>query len=324
MDFLTEIRRPIEEELKQYKLLFDSTLTHDDQFLGSVLNYLRGRNGKMMRPILVLLVAKELGAVNDCALRAAVTLELLHTASLVHDDVVDESNKRRGQASINAVYDNKVAVLLGDYLLSASLHQSALSGDIRVVDIIARLGGTLSEGEIFQIENIRNEEISEAAYFRIINHKTAALFAACSQLGAIAGGGSAEFIARAKKLGELVGICFQIRDDIFDYYDSKEIGKPTATDMAEGKLTLPAIYAVKNAADPAIHQLAARIKAGEASAHDIEQMVNLAKESGGIDYAIEVMHRYHAEAIELLEGFQDDAVRTSLKLYMDYVIGRNI
>ncbi len=324
MDFLTEIRRPIEEELKQYKLLFDSTLTHDDQFLGSVLNYLRGRNGKMMRPILVLLVAKELGAVNDCALRAAVTLELLHTASLVHDDVVDESNKRRGQASINAVYDNKVAVLLGDYLLSASLHQSALSGDIRVVDIIARLGGTLSEGEIFQIENIRNEEISEAAYFRIINHKTAALFAACSQLGAIASGGSEEFIARAKKLGELVGICFQIRDDIFDYYDSKEIGKPTGTDMAEGKLTLPAIYAVKNAADPAIHQLAARIKAGEASAHDIEQMVNLAKESGGIDYAIEVMHRYHAEAIELLEGFQDDAVRTSLKLYMDYVIGRNI
>lgn len=324
MDFLKEIRRPIEEDLKQYKLLFDSTLTHNDKFLGSVLDYLRGRNGKLMRPILVLLVAKELGAVNERSLRAAVTLELLHTASLVHDDVVDESNKRRGQASINAVYDNKVAVLLGDYLLSASLHQSALSGDIRVVDIIARLGGTLSEGEIFQLENTRSKDISEAAYFHIIHHKTAALFAACARLGAIAAGGSDEFIELANKFGELVGICFQIRDDIFDYYDNSNIGKPTGNDMAEGKLTLPAIYTVHKLNDPAVHQLAARIKAGESSPQDIEKMVALTKESGGIDYAKETMYKYHAEAVELLDNFRNDAVRTSLKLYMDYVIGRNI
>ena len=167
MDVLTAIRRPVEPDLSRYKLLFDEALTHDDDFLGRALAYIRSRQGKMMRPLLVLLVAAERGAVGESTLRSAVTLELLHTASLVHDDVVDESGERRGQASANAVYGNKVAVLVGDYLLSKALQQSALTGDMRCVNIVARLGGTLSEGEVFQLSNIRSSEFSEAAYFSV-------------------------------------------------------------------------------------------------------------------------------------------------------------
>ena len=240
MDQLGTIRQPVEDELLRYKQLFDETLTHEDDFLGHALGYLRQRKGKMMRPLLVLLIAKELGDIRISTLRAAVTLELLHTARLVHDDVVDESDERRGQASANSVYGNKVAVLLGDYLLSKSLHQAALTGSIECVDIVAKLGGTLSEGEVFQLANIRNEKSTEEAYFRIIGSKTAELFAACAELGARSAHADDEFVKQAKKFGEIVGICFQIRDDIFDYYADSNIGKPTGNDMNEGKLTLPA------------------------------------------------------------------------------------
>lgn len=168
MDKLTAIRRPVEQELTAYKELFDAALTHEDDFLGQALDYVRRRQGKMMRPLLVVLMAKELGKVSVNSLRSAVTLELLHTASLVHDDVVDESGERRGQRSVNAVYDNKVAVLVGDYLLSTSLLQAAQTSNIHVVEIISRLGGTLSEGEVYQLANIRKEHISEEAYFHII------------------------------------------------------------------------------------------------------------------------------------------------------------
>ena len=212
MDKLSTLRHPVEQELAAYKELFDLALAHEDDFLGQALNYVRQRQGKMMRPILVLLMAKELGEVCKNSLRSAVTLELLHTASLVHDDVVDESGERRGQRSVNAVYDNKVAVLVGDYLLSASLLKAAETGHIRVVEIISRLGGTLSEGEISQLANIRREAITEEAYFHIIHHKTAALFAACAELGAISAGGDEQYVARARRFGEIIGECFQIRD----------------------------------------------------------------------------------------------------------------
>ena len=187
-----------------------------------------------MRPILVLLTAKATGGVNETAIHSAVTLELLHTASLVHDDIVDESDERRGQASVNAVYDNKVAVLVGDYLLSSSLEQAALTGDAHIVARIAQLGKSLSEGEILQLSNIHTETVSEEAYFTIIRQKTAALFATCAELGAIATGATPEVAATARELGEVIGICFQIRDDIFDYYEQAAIGKPTGNDMAEG------------------------------------------------------------------------------------------
>lgn len=323
MDQLTAIRKPVEAELSRYKELFDETLKHEDDFLGSALAYIRQRQGKMMRPLLVLLVARESGEVGLPALRAAVTLELLHTASLVHDDVVDESSERRGQASANATYGNKVAVLVGDYLLSGALHQSALTGDMRCVDIIARLGGTLSEGEVFQLANIRNAVSSEEAYFSVIRRKTAELFATCTELGALASGAAEDFVAQARAFGEMVGICFQIRDDIFDYYEDQRIGKPTGNDMLEGKLTLPAIYALRQTDDAGMHDIARRIKAGEATAEEIARMVAFTKEQGGIDYARSVMERYRAEARLKLCHFKNAEVRTALEAYLDYVIGRD-
>lgn len=324
MDKLIAIRRPVEQELTAYKELFDAALAHEDDFLGQALDYVRRRQGKMMRPLLVVLMAKELGKVSVNSLRSAVTLELLHTASLVHDDVVDESGERRGQRSVNAVYDNKVAVLVGDYLLSTSLLQAAQTSNIHVVEIISRLGGTLSEGEVYQLANIRKEHISEEAYFHIIYHKTAALFAACAELGAISAGGNADYVARAKRFGELVGLCFQIRDDIFDYYEDSKIGKPTGNDMLEGKLTLPVIYAIQHADNERVTQLAARVKSGEASAAEIAELVDYTKSHGGIEYAERRMRELHNEALQLLDAWQNAEVRESLRGYIDFVVDRDL
>lgn len=324
MDKLTAIRQPVEQELTAYKELFDAALAHEDDFLGQALDYVRRRQGKMMRPLLVVLMAKELGKVSVNSLRSAVTLELLHTASLVHDDVVDESGERRGQRSVNAVYDNKVAVLVGDYLLSTSLLQAAQTSNIHVVEIISRLGGTLSEGEVYQLANIRKEHISEEAYFHIIYHKTAALFAACAELGAISAGGNADYVARAKRFGELVGLCFQIRDDIFDYYEDSKIGKPTGNDMLEGKLTLPVIYAIQHADNEYVTQLAARVKSGEASAAEIAELVDYTKSHGGIEYAERRMRELHNEALQLLDAWQNAEVRESLRGYIDFVVDRDL
>lgn len=324
MSELSQLRRPIERELTAYKRLFDEALAHEDDYLGQALSYVRQRQGKMMRPILVLLMARELGEVRLPSLRSAVTLELLHTASLVHDDVVDESGERRGQRSVNAVYDNKVAVLVGDYLLSASLLQASMTGDIRVVEIISRLGGTLSEGEIFQLANIRSTEVSEEAYFRIIRNKTAALFAACAELGALSAGGDDGYVSRAKKYGELVGLCFQIRDDIFDYFEDSAIGKPTGNDMREGKLTLPAVYALRHTDRADVAQWAADVKAGTATEEEIAQLVKFTIESGGIDYAQQRMDGLHREALELLRNWRNVEVREALTGYLDFVVERKM
>lgn len=324
MDKLALSRLPVEPDLVRYRALFMASTAHDDDFLGHALSYVRQREGKMMRPILTLLMARELGPVSEDTLRAAVTLELLHTASLVHDDVVDESGERRGQRSVNAVYDNKVAVLLGDYLLSKSLLVAAETNSIEVVKIISRLGGTLSEGEIYQLANIRKERATEEAYFHIIAHKTAALFSACARLGALTAGGAEGYIARAARLGELIGICFQIRDDIFDYFPSPEIGKPSGNDMLEGKLTLPAIYALSQTdkADP--HDWARRVKQGTATADDIARLVDFTVQGGGIDYARRRMETLHTEALQLIEQWDNEEVRKALGNYFDFVIERKL
>lgn len=322
MDILSQIRKPVAEDLARYERLFDSVLDHEDDFLGRALQYVRSRKGKMMRPVLVLLIARECGAVREKALHSAVTLELLHTASLVHDDVVDESNERRGQASVNAVYGNQISVLVGDYLLSKSLQEAAFTGSLRIVDIISRLGGTLSEGELFQIANIRSEQISEDAYFRIIDHKTAALFAACAELGALSADAGEDFIEKARRFGEIVGICFQIRDDIFDYYSNSEIGKPTGRDMAEGKLTLPVIYALNSTNDAAMLALADKVKKGEADRAEIETLIAFAKQNGGIEYAERKMQELRAQAYAAIASFKNEAVRKALEQYIDFVIDR--
>lgn len=320
---LNLIRRPITEELQAYKQLFDTTLTHEDIFMGQALAYIRNRSGKMMRPILTLLLAKEVGEVKPSALHAAISLELLHTASLVHDDIVDEAAERRGQASVNKVYDNKIAVLLGDYLLSLSLEQAAQSGSLQTVQTIANLGGTLSEGEIFQLNNIQSETITEEAYFHIIERKTAALFTACGQLGGISAGATPEYIELAKRVGTIIGVCFQIRDDIFDYF-TDDIGKPTGNDLREGKFTLPAIYAINHHPDAHILALVKRVKNFEASAQDIQEIIDFTKAHGGIEYAQTKMLELREEALKLLHQFRNAAIKEALTHYINYVVDRKL
>ena len=262
MDYLSLIKKPIENDLNDFIELFNRNLSHDDGLLSSALTHIRQRGGKRMRPMLILLTAKNYGAISDVTQHAAVGLELLHTASLVHDDVVDESEERRGQASVNASYNNKVAVLVGDYILSTALLSVSFTCNQRIIQYLAELGRTLAAGEILQLSNIQNQEFSEEVYYQVINQKTAALFEACAAIGAISAGASDEDIEKASKFGQTLGIMFQIRDDIFDYYDSKEIGKPTGNDMAEGKLTLPVIYALNNTDFESMHTLARKVKAG--------------------------------------------------------------
>ena len=322
MDKLQQIRLPIVKEFEEFKSLFDASLQSSNPLLSEVLTYIKQRNGKMMRPILTLLMAKLFGEINYSALHAALSLELLHTASLVHDDVVDESDKRRGQSSVNAIYNNKVSVLVGDYMLATSLKHSAMTGSIRIVDLVARLGQNLAEGEIIQLTNINASEFSEEVYYDVIRKKTAALFTASAEAGAVAVNSSGEMGQNARLFGEMIGIAFQIKDDIFDYYSSGEIGKPTGNDMSEGKLTLPALHVLNTLGDEKMCQLAFRIKSLDATDAEISLFIDYVKKNGGIEYARQVMVDYRNKALDLLPSTADTTIKDALTAYIDYVIER--
>ncbi len=323
MDYLSLIKQPISAEIAHFIELFNTSLTHDDGMLGQALEHIRQRAGKRMRPMLILLMAKNFGRITDATQHAAVGLELLHTASLVHDDVVDESQERRGQASVNATYDNKVAVLVGDFILSTALLNVAKTGNQRIVEYLAELGRTLSNGEILQLTNIQNQDFSEEVYYQVIKQKTAALFEACAGIGALSAGADEKLVEEAKRFGQNLGIIFQIRDDIFDYYDSPEIGKPTGNDMAEGKLTLPVLYALNNSSFESMITLARKVKAGDVNPDEIAVLVEFAKQQGGIEYAEMRMWEFHAEAAEFIEKrVGDPDIRAALSAYLDYVIKR--
>lgn len=322
-DYLSLIKQPIEAELTDFIDLFNKSLMHSDGLLSQALDHIRQRAGKRMRPMLILLMARNFGKVTDVTQHSAVGLELLHTASLVHDDVVDESGERRGQASVNATYNNKVAVLVGDYILSTALLHVSYSHSEEIVRYLAELGRILSNGEILQLNSISNEEISEDIYYQVIKQKTAALFEACAAIGAMSANASVIAVEEAKKFGRNLGIIFQIRDDIFDYYDSKEIGKPTGNDMAEGKLTLPIIYALKSTGDEKMLELARKVKAHEVNADEIARLVSFAKDKGGIEYADKRMWDFHADAMSFLNTYvEDQDIYYALKAYLDYVIER--
>lgn len=325
MDYLSIIREPITAELSDFIRMFNHSLEHENGLLQQALDHIRQRAGKRMRPILILLMARNYGSVTDVTQHAAVGLELLHTASLVHDDVVDESRERRGQESVNALYDNKVAVLVGDYILSTALLNVSYTHSEKIVRYLAELGRTLSDGEILQLSSIDNEEISEETYYNIIKNKTAALFEACSAIGALSAGAYDEDVERAKLFGRQLGIIFQIRDDIFDYYnDEKEIGKPTGNDMTEGKLTLPVIYALRHTGDKAMLELAHKVKNHTISSDEIKTLVDFTISNGGIVYADKCMWEFHAKAEEFLNNdVRDEAIRKSLHAYLDFVIKRD-
>ena len=325
MDYLSIIKQPISSELCDFIDLFNKALSHADGLLSQALEHIRNRAGKRMRPILILLMAKNFGEISDITQHAAVGLELLHTASLVHDDVVDESGERRGQKSVNAMFDNKVAVLVGDYILSTALLHVSYTHSETIVRHLAELGRTLSNGEILQLSNIQNQDISEEVYYQVIKQKTAALFEACAAIGALSAGAPEEEIQEAKKFGQNLGIIFQIRDDIFDYYDQANVGKPTGNDMAEGKLTLPVIHALRSTGSQEMLALAKKVKAGTVTKEEIAELVKFTKENGGIEYADQRMWELHAESVYFLEHeVHDDDVRKSLRAYLDYVIERNI
>ncbi len=322
MDHSSLIKSPISEELEDFKELFESSLSSSNLLLNSVIAHIRQKNGKMMRPILVLLSAKLYGNVCPATLHAAVSLELLHNASLVHDDVVDESTERRGQLSVNAIFNNKVAVLSGDFLLATALVQVAMTRSHDIIGIVSALGRDLADGELLQLSNVSNPQFSETVYFDVIRKKTAVLFAACTKAGALSVGADAEKVEQARLFGEYIGLCFQIKDDIFDYSDSKEIGKPTGNDMSEGKLTLPALHVLNTVKDEAMRALAVRIKNGEAASDEIARLVEFTKRQGGIEYALQTMYAYKEKALSLLASMPDTDVKAALAAYLDYVVER--
>ena len=324
MDQLSLIKLPIEHDLSLFIDLFNKSLTHSDELLESALSHIRQSRGKLMRPMLTLLIAKNFGAVNEVTLNAALGLELLHTASLVHDDVVDESDERRGQLSVNASFNNKVAVLVGDYILSTSLLHVSKTSDDRIVEKLAQLGRTLAAGEILQLSNIQNHDFSEDVYYQVIKKKTAALFESCAALGALSAGADDEMVEKASLFGQYLGIMFQIRDDIFDYFDSKEIGKPTGNDMSEGKLTLPVLYALNSTHFDSMVTLARKVKAGTINPDEIAVLVEFTKQQGGIEYAEKRMLDYRQKAqVFIDENVKKAEIRDALTAYLDYVVQRH-
>lgn len=324
MDYLSIIRQPIESDFKDFQQRFQDSLSHSDGLLSQALNHIRQRAGKQMRPMLTLLSAKNYGEISDVTQDAAIALELLHTASLVHDDVVDESSERRGQASVNASYNNKVAILVGDYILSTCLLHVSFTENHKILNYLSQLGRTLAAGEILQLQNINNQEISEEVYYQVIKQKTAALFETCCGIGALSAGASDDEVEKAKKFGQDLGIIFQIRDDIFDYFDSKEIGKPTGNDMAEGKLTLPVIYALNNTDFEAMHTLAKKVKARTINPDEIAVLVEFTKQHGGIEYSEQRMEEIAREAQEYINHFVKPELTESYTAYLEYVIQRKL
>ena len=325
MDIIKQIRRPIAEDMEKYKLLFDSYLQHSDPLLHEVFLNISSRKGKMMRPMLTLLVIRLLGGViDDKAMHTAATFEYFHTASLVHDDIVDESEQRRGVKSIHCSYGNKVAVLVGDYLLANGLLCASKVDSPRLVGIVSKAAQALASGEILQLSNVSNQSIDENVYYDIINRKTAALFSACSEAGALCASRDENVIQNMSRFGHYVGMCFQMRDEIFDYDTSADIGKPTGNDMKEGKLTLPLIYALNHSNDEYMQKLAHKVKSGEISDDEIDELVGFTRSNGGIEYAEHVMNTFADKAKDVLSSYPDGEIKSSLMMYVDYVIMRDL
>ena len=323
MSRLEQIKEPIQAEFEVFKQKFDASLQSSNPLLGEVINFIKQRRGKMMRPMLTLLMAKLCGKIEESTYYAAISLELLHTASLVHDDVVDESDKRRGQASVNALYDNKVSVLVGDFLLATSLTNAALTDNISLVKLVSCLGQKLSEGEIIQLSNTNASDFSEDVYFDVIKKKTAALFSTAAEAGVRSVESCDETAEKAYRFGELIGIAFQIKDDIFDYNPSDSLGKPSGNDMKEGKLTLPALYVLNAFNDESMKKLALKIRSLEATDEEITLFIDYVKRNGGIEYATQVMIDYRNKALALLPKTASPDLKEALTSYIDYVIERS-
>ena len=316
------IRQPITDELDLLNKTLTETLHTNSPLMNEVINTYLESKGKQIRPILVLLCAKLFGPVPREAIDAAASLELLHNASLIHDDVVDESQKRRGLPTINHLYDNRIAVLTGDYFVSCALACSVRTNQMDIITSLGVLGRELARGEIDQLSNAREHRLDEDAYFEVIRRKTASLFYACMQVGALAAGACEADVERLGQFGEKLGLCFQIKDDIFDYFEDKVIGKPTGNDLREGKLTLPLIHAITQGKGEENERMRALLNEEHLSAESVHTLIEYAKREGGIDYAYETMKRIRNEAVALLEGFPPSETVDALISILDYTIER--
>ncbi|ROS89922.1 MULTISPECIES: polyprenyl synthetase family protein [Muribaculaceae] len=322
MSAIEDIRQSLKSELERLDTLISRTLDSSNTLMNQVIgNYLEHK-GKQLRPMLVMLTARLFGGVNDDALTAAASVEILHNASLIHDDVVDDSGRRHGHATINAVWDNHVAVLVGDFFVSNALKLATETEDLRVIRAIADLGKLLSLGEMDQIYNARYHELNEEAYFNVISHKTASLFVTCVSMGAYCSGVDDWRLDAIREFAELFGRCFQIKDDIFDYFDSQVIGKPTGNDLREGKVTLPLLYALSNGASPERDEMLSLLREDRVlSDSDIRRLIAFTHENGGVEYAYATMERMRAEAVAILDKFNSPLTSQFISL-LDFVIAR--
>ena len=323
MTQLSDIQANIASELNALNERIRTRLHTSNTLMNTVIeNYLKVK-GKQIRPILVMLSARLMGSVNEKVLASASAVELLHNASLIHDDVIDETRMRRGLATINGLWDNHIAVLVGDYFVSMALQEAISTGDARAVASIANLGKLLSLGEIDQIYNARFHQLSEEAYFGVINRKTASLFVACVEMGAYAVNADEESLRHLSHYAELLGLCFQIRDDIFDYFNDDKIGKPTGNDLREGKITLPLLHVLleENDEDSPMVMLSRKEQLTD---EEINRLIEFAKAGGGIDYAYEKMGQLYRKAIKELEYFPESSDRDAFDALFRYVISREM
>ncbi|SHJ12381.1 octaprenyl-diphosphate synthase [Mesonia phycicola] len=320
---IAQIKAPINFEMELFEKKFLLSMSSKVALLNRITHYVVNRKGKQMRPMFVFLVAKMVsgGEVNDRTYRGASVIELIHTATLVHDDVVDDSNRRRGFFSINALWKNKIAVLVGDYLLSKGLLLSIDNNDFDLLKIISVAVREMSEGELLQIEKARKLDITEEIYYEIIRQKTATLIAACCSLGAASVKPESDHIERMRKFGEVIGMAFQIKDDLFDYGE-EQIGKPTGIDIKEQKMTLPLIYTLNTVSEKDRRWLINSVKNHNKDKKRVKEVIQLVKDAGGLDYAVTKMKEFQQQAFNLIKDYPDSPYKESLELMMTYVIDR--
>ncbi|AYO57790.1 polyprenyl synthetase [Chryseobacterium sp. 6424] len=317
-----EIKKPINAEMKLFEQKFYESMQSNVPLLDKVTRFIVTTKGKQMRPMFVFLCAKLLGEVNAKTYRGASMIELIHTATLVHDDVVDESFKRRNFFSINALWKNKIAVLVGDYLLSKAVLLSTDHKDFDLLAVISRTIREMAEGELLQLEKARKLDITEEVYYEIIRQKTATLIAACCEIGVLSNDADESLAAKMMEFGTLTGMAFQIKDDLFDYLTSNIIGKPVGIDIKEQKMTLPLIYTLRAASEKDRKYYLNTIKRYNNDTKRVKELIAFVKDSGGLDYAIGVMKTYQQRAKDILNEFPESDARESLHLMLDYVIER--
>ena len=322
MPFLSRIKRPVEKEMAEFEAYFSKTMHSEIPLLNIILNYILRRKGKQMRPLLVFLTAKLNGNIAEPTFVAATFIELLHTASLVHDDVVDDAHERRGALSINALWNSKIAVLVGDYMLSKGMLISVEKNRFDMLEIVSDAVKSMSEGELFQLQKARKLNIKEEDYFKIITSKTAALISACTACGARSVTDDSETIQLMKEFGENIGIAFQIRDDILDYEGTGLTGKTVGNDIKEKKITLPLIHALEQSPASRKKQILGIVKIRKKTKAEISEVISFVLDYGGIEYAELKMNQYRDKALAILDSYADSEVKESLKEFVQYTTSR--